>query len=551
MRRSASYRKGTGVKEAEIQVYIKAAFSASFLVSESDGEITADEVGSFMQALRERHDLDLDEEDVWESFRDALQLDEEDHLSRVAGAAGLSEELRREIVNIAFAVAVADGEFALSEILCLPDIAAALGIELGEGDEDEDEADTEIEDDADSEASGKFAASIREAEAALKAEGNPAPSAAEISQRAISDMLSGMAGNLEATLVQRRGFAAWEAGDYEAAYGFYLEAAEAGDKDAMFNLGQMYQAGEWVDVDLDEALGWWQRAAAKGQLMAQQNAWVTFWQRDDLKSALEYAGMAAAQGDEESARFVREQILSRAPDSDGTVFDEITDYARARQPQRSSGKTTHQLARAIDLIDPDLPMVSGDQGGAPEEWRTRAAALSLQEASEYLRCLSGSPLFTLTDEVFAAFSPDGTKILSWGCAPEDYTLSVWASETGNRQLKIDLEERFRFAAFSFDGTKIISHSDDNLYNDGFRTWDTQTAELLRHVNNGTTYCELVVSPSTPHLIALGNSEDFAHLYNYDTGDLLLDLRLQNTAWPDAAFSSDGSTFLILQPGDSR
>ena len=132
------------MNEAEIQVYIKAAFSASFLVSESDGEITADEVGAFMQALKELHDFDLDEEDVWESFRDALQLDEDEHLSRVAGAAGLSEDLRREILNIALAVAAADGEVSLiNEILCLPDIAAALGIEFGEG--DEDEADPGIE----------------------------------------------------------------------------------------------------------------------------------------------------------------------------------------------------------------------------------------------------------------------------------------------------------------------------------------------------------------------------------------------------------------------
>lgn len=321
------------MNEATIAIYIKAAFSASFLVSGSDGEITADEVAAFMQALKELHDFDLDAEEVLESFRDALELEEDEHLSRVAGAAGLSEDLRREILSIALAVAAADGEFSISEILCLPDIAAALGIELGEGDEDEDEADPEIEEEDDGEASESFAASLRDAEAALKAEGNPAPSVAEISQRAISDMISGMAGNIEATLVQRRGFAAWQEGDYEAAYGFYLEAAEAGDKDAMYNLGQMYMAGEWVEADLDQALGWWQRAAAEGHLMAQRNAWKTFWNLDDLKSALEYARMAAAQGDEESAEFFREQVVpvlrlsgliagALTAEADGSVSDE-------------------------------------------------------------------------------------------------------------------------------------------------------------------------------------------------------------------------------------
>ena len=312
-----SHHGAKSMNESEIPAYIKAAFSASFLVSESDGEITADEVGAFMQALKELHDFDLDEEEVWESFRDALELDEDEHLSRVAGAAGLSEELRREILNIALAVAAADGEFSISEILCLPDIAAALGIELGEGDEDEDEdeAGHEIEDEADSETSESLlAASLREAEAALKAEGNPAPSAAEITQRAFSDRLSGMAGSLEAALVQRRGVAAWRSGDYQLARKLYLEAAEAGDVDALYNIGQMHMAGEGVPVDWAEALTWWVRAAEKGHLQAQRNAWKALasgraGEPDEVK-AIELATMAARQGDEESARFVAEETMT-------------------------------------------------------------------------------------------------------------------------------------------------------------------------------------------------------------------------------------------------
>jgi tellurite resistance protein len=186
------------MNEANIAIYIRAAFSASFLVSESDGEITADEVGAFMQALRELHNFDLDEDEVWESFGNALQLDEDEHLSRVAGAAGFSGDLRREILNIALAVAAADGEVSISEILCLPDIAGALGIELGDGDdEDGGSEEDEAEERDHGESSEKYAASLRKAEAALRAEGNLAPSAAEIVLRATSDMLSEMAGILK------------------------------------------------------------------------------------------------------------------------------------------------------------------------------------------------------------------------------------------------------------------------------------------------------------------------------------------------------------------
>jgi tellurite resistance protein len=186
------------MNEANIAIYIRAAFSASFLVSESDGEITADEVGAFMQALRELHNFDLDEDEVWESFGNALQLDADEHLSRVAGAAGFSGDLRREILNIALAVAAADGEVSISEILCLPDIAGALGIELGDGDdEDGGSEEDEAEERDHGESSEKYAASLRKAEAALRAEGNLAPSAAEIVLRATSDMLSEMAGILK------------------------------------------------------------------------------------------------------------------------------------------------------------------------------------------------------------------------------------------------------------------------------------------------------------------------------------------------------------------
>lgn len=414
------------MNEATIAIYIKAAFSASFLVSESDGEITAEEVAAFMEALKELRDFDLDEDEVWESFRDALEVDEDEHLGRVAGAAGLSEDLRREILNIALAVATADGEVSLSEILCLPNIARALGIEL-EGDEDDDEgfnvsvqvsisedesddddeADPEDAEEDDGEGSESLSTYMREAEAALRAEGNQAPSAAEITQRAASDMLSGMAGNLEAALLQRRGFAAWQAGDYQLARTLYLEAAEAGDVDALYNIGQMHMAGEGVPVDWAEALSCWVRAAEKGHLLAQRNAWKTLafgraGKPDELK-AIELAILAARQGDEESARFVSEKTLTSLQASaliaaslmagaDGEVSDgELTAFGEAWKKAVGADYSLDELRGAFAEY-------SGDREALTSVLPSLRASLPLEMRQ---RVLQVSILVALSDRHFS------------------------------------------------------------------------------------------------------------------------------------------------------
>ena len=48
-------------------------------------------------------------------------------------------------------------------------------------------------------------------------------------------------------------------------------AAEAGDPDAMFNLGKRCHAGEGVEQDFVEAVKWYRRAAEVGELKATTN----------------------------------------------------------------------------------------------------------------------------------------------------------------------------------------------------------------------------------------------------------------------------------------
>ena len=65
------------------------------------------------------------------------------------------------------------------------------------------------------------------------------------------------------------GFAAFERGDYETAFREWLPLAEAGNATAQYNLGLLYDKGQGVPQDDQEALRWWRKAAEQGLAKAQ------------------------------------------------------------------------------------------------------------------------------------------------------------------------------------------------------------------------------------------------------------------------------------------
>jgi len=379
---------------SEMIVLIRASFSACFLVAASDGEISGDEIRTFMHELQERYDLETEEDDVVETFRDALGLDLEDHLHRIAEAVSLPEHIRREIIQVALAVAASDGNIAIDEILCLPDIAAALDIELSGEEQDEDE-------------------------------------------------------------------------------------------------------GEEAEVESDTAT-----------------------EAIDEPQGIPFG-----------------------------LYDGIIAQVRADQPERKSGATIESLAKAIDLIDSCLQMKSNDIEATPAEWRVKVTDMSIHEAADYVRELAGSPIYSLMDQGCASYSPDGKKVLTLSYSPLEPIgkLSVWNSDTADKECEMDFGDlEPAFCGFSHDGTKVISLLDEQgrRYNDGFRLWDTETGKQLRHCNEGKAYFELVVSPSSSYLLGLGWRWDVVHLWNFETGCLTLDLKLEGSGEPTAAFSADGSAFLV-------
>lgn len=60
------------------------------------------------------------------------------------------------------------------------------------------------------------------------------------------------------------GLAAFEAGDHAAAADAWTRAAEAGDPDAMYNLGVLYESGRGVEENFEQSVHWYERALEAG-----------------------------------------------------------------------------------------------------------------------------------------------------------------------------------------------------------------------------------------------------------------------------------------------
>jgi cell division septation protein DedD len=95
----------------------------------------------------------------------------------------------------------------------------------------------------------------------------------------------------------RAGIEAWRAGNYEAAVREWRPLADAGDRDAQFNMGQAYKLGRGVTMDLTQAQGWYERAARQGHTQAESALGLLLFQTDQRERAMPWIRRAAERGD--------------------------------------------------------------------------------------------------------------------------------------------------------------------------------------------------------------------------------------------------------------
>ena len=95
----------------------------------------------------------------------------------------------------------------------------------------------------------------------------------------------------------KAGVDAWSRGEYEIAVKYWDEAALKGDADAQFNIGQAYQTGRGVKIDVAVALDWFNRAAAQGHLKAADSYGHLLHHHGKVSESLPYLQASAERGD--------------------------------------------------------------------------------------------------------------------------------------------------------------------------------------------------------------------------------------------------------------
>ncbi len=98
----------------------------------------------------------------------------------------------------------------------------------------------------------------------------------------------------------REGVDAWQAGDFAKAVAEWRAPAEAGDRDAQFNMGQAYKLGRGVPVDPRQARTWFYRAAEQGHRQAQANLGLILFRDGNRAEAMPWISKAAEQGEPRS-----------------------------------------------------------------------------------------------------------------------------------------------------------------------------------------------------------------------------------------------------------
>lgn len=102
----------------------------------------------------------------------------------------------------------------------------------------------------------------------------------------------------------REGADAYGRGDYATALKEWLPAAEQGDANALFNLGQLYRLGQGVPKDVLKAEEYYRRAAEKGHIGAQGNLGTLYYfavpNAPRVEDALKWWQRAAVKGDARS-----------------------------------------------------------------------------------------------------------------------------------------------------------------------------------------------------------------------------------------------------------
>ena len=97
------------------------------------------------------------------------------------------------------------------------------------------------------------------------------------------------------------GLKAYDAGDFKTAMKEWLPLAQAGDAEAQFRVGRLYDVGEGVPRNAEKAISWYQKSAEQKNLNAAFNLGSIFYEgtlvKKNYAKAYKYWRLAAETGD--------------------------------------------------------------------------------------------------------------------------------------------------------------------------------------------------------------------------------------------------------------
>ncbi len=155
----------------------------------------------------------------------------------------------------------------------------------------------------------------------------------------------------------KAGVDAWSRGDYAVAVREWEGPAQAGDADAMFNLGQAYRLGRGVPQDAARAEQLYARAAQAGHLQAADTYGLMLFQDGRREAALPYVEAAARRGDP------RSQYLLGIAHFNGDIVSRDWVRAYALLTMANSAGLP-QAAPAVAQMDQHIPLNQRQQAAA-------------------------------------------------------------------------------------------------------------------------------------------------------------------------------------------
>lgn len=141
------------------------------------------------------------------------------------------------------------------------------------------------------------------------------------------------------TIGNYRGYAEFKMANYDAARRIWEALDATGFGEAAFNLGNLYEDGLGVEKDIPRALAYYRRGADNGSQKAVFRLGVLYWfgapgVPRDMAEGRRYLALAAADGDQEAARYLRAASDTPVTDDPLAAADAATAAGRLEEAAR-------------------------------------------------------------------------------------------------------------------------------------------------------------------------------------------------------------------------